>query len=162
MSPQRNNNSSISTANEEWPEVTANRRLSPANPTPKVVEVNSSLSAQDLKSLKMTDPFLYNSIPGVRDATVRLEHDVDMHQVAQNGLRRQCLSCPAKMQTTSTSEPVAKVKRCTRVSFECHADLLFDLDDELLNEFNGMEEAPEDVFPEDDALDALFQLLRRY
>lgn len=65
------------------------------------------------------------------------------------------------MQCTSTTESVAKIERCTRVSFECHTDLLFDLDDELLNEFNGKGEAPEDVFPEDDALDALFQLLRR-
>mmetsp|Transcript_35497 Transcript_35497/g.52164 ORF Transcript_35497/g.52164 Transcript_35497/m.52164 type:complete len:158 (+) Transcript_35497:137-610(+) len=113
--PQRNNNKAIDTANEEWPEIqtTLVSRLAPAAPTPKEVNVNNSLSAQDLKSLKKRDPFLYYSIPGVRDATIRLEHaDVDMHQIAQNGLKRCC-------QTSFTSEPVAKVKRCTRVSFEC-------------------------------------------
>eukprot|EP00986_Skeletonema_menzelii_P000175 scaffold48_cov122-Skeletonema_menzelii.AAC.4 len=73
-------NSTIDTANEEWHEMItseaptfASRQLSPANPTPKVVEVSNSLSAQDLKSLKKRDPFLYYSIPGVRDATVCLE-----------------------------------------------------------------------------------------
>mmetsp|Transcript_35496 Transcript_35496/g.52162 ORF Transcript_35496/g.52162 Transcript_35496/m.52162 type:complete len:158 (+) Transcript_35496:137-610(+) len=113
--PQRNNNKAIDTANEEWPEIqtTLVSRLAPVDPTPQEVNVNNSLSAQDLKSLKKRDPFLYYSIPGVRDATIRLEHaDVDMHQIAQNGLKRCC-------QTSFTSEPVAKVKRCTRVSFEC-------------------------------------------
>lgn len=138
MSPLRNhNNNSIDSANEEWAEIlnvapyeasSYTTRLSLADPTPTEVEVNKSLSAQDLQSLKEQDPFLYYSIPGVRDATVRLEN-VDMHQIAQNGLRRGCQSCPASIRTTATSEHVAKVKRCTRVSFECHTDLLLDLDD---------------------------------
>ena len=169
MSPQRNSNTSTDTANEEWPEIQtfafASLRLAPANPTPKVAELNSSISAQDLESLKKRDPFLYYSIPGVRDATVRKEHEVDMHQVAQNGLKRHCQSCPASMQTSLTSEPVAKVTRCTRISFECHTDLLLDLD-ELSNDFADIDmgKAPGDLFPEeedDEAFDSLFKLLER-
>ncbi len=43
------------------------------------------------------------------------------------------------MQTAATSDSVAvaKVKRCTRVSFECAIDLLFDLD-ELAGDFADM------------------------
>ena len=59
MSPQRNSNTSTDTANEEWPEIQtfafASLRLAPANPTPKVAELNSSISAQDLESLKKRD-----------------------------------------------------------------------------------------------------------
>jgi hypothetical protein len=47
------------------------------------------------------------------------------------------------MQTASI-EPVAKVKRCTRVSFECHTDLLLDLDD-LSNDHADMGKALEDL-----------------
>ncbi len=151
MSPHRNNNKSIGSANEEWAEIlnvapheasSYTTRLSLADPTPTEVEVNKSLSAQDLQSLKEQDPFLYYSIPGVRDATVRLEN-VDMHQIAQHGLRRGCQSCPASIQNASTSEHVAKVKRCTRVSFECHTDLLLDLDD-LSDEHSAMGKALEE------------------
>eukprot|EP00985_Skeletonema_marinoi_P029915 scaffold29627_cov80-Skeletonema_marinoi.AAC.2 len=159
--PQRNNNKAIDTASEEWPEIqTLVSRLAPVDPTPKEVNVNNSLSAQDLKSLKKRDPFLYYSIPGVRDATVRLEHDVDMHQIAQKGLKRHCQSCPAKL-TSSISEPVAKVKRCTRVSFECHTDLLLDLDDLSGSDGLGdMGKALEEFSLEDGSCeDFLFKLL---
>eukprot|EP00984_Skeletonema_dohrnii_P026295 scaffold15605_cov78-Skeletonema_dohrnii-CCMP3373.AAC.2 len=171
MSTQRNNTKSIDNANDEWPEILKlASRLSPANPAPTEVDVDKSLSAQDLKSLKKRDPFLYYSIPGVRDATVRLEHaDVDMHQIAQIGLKmkRYCQShsCPASIQTSFTSEPVAKVKRCTRISFECHVDLLLDLDEltEDLADMN-MGKASEDCCQSDDDYlsdDFLFKLLEK-
>ena len=159
MSPQPNNK--IDTAIEEWPEnqtFASAWRLAPAEPTPKEVEVNNSLSAKDLKSLKKRDPFLYYSIPGVRDAAIlQMGHDddVDMHQVAQNGLQRHCQTCPATMETSCTSQPVTKVKRCTRVSFECHGDLLIDLD-ELVKDFAGMDV---EKGLADDPFDSLFKLL---
>lgn len=156
MSSHRSNSKAIDTASEEWPEISASAsRLSPADPTPQFVKVNNSLSAQDLESLKKNDPFLYYSIPGVREATVRTEL-ADMHQVAQNGLKEHCQSSPASMQT------ISKVKRCTRMSFECHTDLLLDLD-ELLEAFDDMGMASEDdvVPPVDDpSVDILF--LERY
>ena len=142
MSPYKHrNNQSIDTSNEEWSEIltvdieesisgrlsaeasSTTVRLAPADPSPVEVDVNKALSAQDLKSLKKRDPFLYYSIPGVRDATVRQKR-VDMHQLAQDALRRNCASCPASIQTATDS--VAKVKRCTRVSFECPADVLLE------------------------------------
>ena len=157
MSSKRIN---IDAANEEWPEVPtigcSTRRVTQADPISKVVEVDYSLSAQDLTSLKKRDPFLYYSIPGILDATIRkIGHAVDMHQVAQNGLKRYCHSCPASISTSSTSESVAKVKRCTRVSFECHADLLIDLD-ELSDDFADMDM---EKALADDPFESLFKLL---
>ena len=101
-----------------------------AAPTPTQVDVDNSISEQDLESLKKQDPFLYYSIPGVRDATVRFKR-ADMHQIVQNGLRR-CQSCPesSKASGTSCSEPpapVIRVQRHTRLSFERHPDLLLDI-----------------------------------
>lgn len=135
---RRSNAKSIDTANEEWSEILAvtteasittplQLRLAPGDPTPLEIDVNTALSAQDLQCLKKQDPFLYYSIPGVRNASVRLDA-VDMHQLAQDGLRRKCASCPASIQIAdaSTTDAVAKVKRCTRVSFECHVDLLLE------------------------------------
>lgn len=154
MRPQRSNSKSIVTADEEWLEIsTMACRLSPGDPTPREVNVNNSLSAHDLKSLKKSDPFLYYSIPGVRDATVRMGF-VDMHQIAQNGLKELYKSYPASMQTTS------KVKRCTRISFECHTDLLLDLD-ELNNDIAHTGSAS-DLPPIDDPFDdTFFKLLGR-
>ena len=142
---------------EGWPEIsTLVSRLSPADPTPREVNVSTSLSAQDLKSLKKSDPFLYYSIPGVLDAAVRTEL-VDMHQIAQNGLKEHCQSCPASIQTTS--EPVAKVKRCTRMSFECHIDLLFD---ELSNGLDDMVIASEDLLPDEPFDDIVISTLGKF
>jgi hypothetical protein len=154
MSPhkQHRNNQSFDTSNEEWSEILSvdveEHPLSPstvaaslttvptasADPSPVEVDVNKALSAQDLRSLKKQDPFLYYSLPGVREASVQQKR-VDMHQIAQEGLRRTCASCPASIQTVATSDTTAKVKRCTRVSFECAPDLLLeDLWDEEMTE----------------------------
>jgi hypothetical protein len=127
-------NKSSDTANEEWSEIrtvttgdsttTPLLRLAPTDPTPVEVDVNVAISAQDLQAIKKQDPFLYYSIPGVRDAAVHFNADaVDMHQLAQEGLRRNGASYPASIQSATASD-TAKVKRCTRVSFECHTDLL--------------------------------------
>ena len=138
-------NKSTDTANEEWSEILTittgsstttplQMRLAPADPTPVEVDVNKALSAQDLQALKKKDPFLYYSIPGVRNAAVRFNANaVDMHQLAQDGLRRNCASCPASIQTAAATsvEESAKVKRCTRISFECHTDLLLE---DLMND----------------------------
>jgi hypothetical protein len=93
-------NKSSDTANEEWFEILTlttrasitselQLRLATADPPPDETDVNKALSAQDLQSLKKQDPFLSYAIPGVRDATVGFNSDaVDMHQVSQDGLRR--------------------------------------------------------------------------
>src|SRR5210317_1334195 len=156
MSPHKHhrNNQSFDTSNDEWSEILSIdvevRPLStsavasltkvptaPADPSPVEVDVNKALSAQDLRSLKKQDPFLYYSFPGVREASIQQKR-VDMHQLAQEGLRRTCASCPASIQTVAMSDTTAKVKRCTRVSFECAPDLLLE---DLLEE--GMTELSE-------------------
>jgi hypothetical protein len=128
-------------------------RLAPADPFPVEVDVNKALSAQDLQALKKQDPFLYYSIPGVRNAAVRFNADaVDMHQLAQDGLRRNCASCPASIQTVATkSEESAKVKRCTRISFECHTDLLLEdlMDDEDGNDMDMLKRLNDSRIEED-------------
>jgi len=153
MSPHKHhrNNQSFDTSNDEWSEILSIdvevRPLSTsavaslttvptasADPSPVEVDVNKALSAQDLRSLKKQDPFLYYSLPGVREASIQQKR-VDMHQLAQEGLRRTCASCPASIQTVATSDTTAKVKRCTSVSFECAPDLLLeDLWDEEMTE----------------------------
>lgn len=130
---ERSNNKSTLTANKKSRESSRlGQSISTADPTPPPpteVDVNKFISAQDLKSLKEQDPFLYYSIPGVREATIRLGDDkVDIHQVALNSLRRE--GSPA----SRTSETV-KVKRCKRHTFECHTDLL--LEDLGLEELSG-------------------------
>eukprot|EP00985_Skeletonema_marinoi_P002114 scaffold859_cov151-Skeletonema_marinoi.AAC.1 len=95
-----------------------------ASCAPEQIEIDiSNLSAQDLQSLKQDDPFLYYSIPAVRRATFNLE-EPDMSQ-----------SSLGQSTTQSTT-----VKRCTRVSFECHSDLIMeDLFGEIDEEFDQLD-----------------------
>lgn len=73
---------------------------------PEQTEVDiGDFSAQDLQSLKQDDPFLYYSIPAVQRAAFNFQEP--------------------DMSGSSFEEPItAPVKRCTKVSFECHPDLL--------------------------------------
>ena len=134
-------------ANAEWTASVSCYEVPTATaaPTPTQVDVDKSISEQDLKSLKKQDPFLYYSIPGVRDATVRLKRTDDMHQIVQNGLRR-CQSCPESSKASSGTPrrseppaPVAKVQRRTRLSFERHPDLLWDGTDDIADMGNPQE-----------------------
>ena len=141
---------------EEWLESVSHHRVRTATaaPTPTQVDVDKSITEQDLKSLKKQDPFLYYSIPGVRDATVQLRR-TDMHQVAKNGLKK-CQSCPESMNasgsTSSSSEPpvVVKVQRRTRLSFERHPDLL--LRDLILDNDNDNDTHDDTGNPQEDVL----------
>jgi hypothetical protein len=63
-----------------------------------------NMSSQDLEKLKKTDPFMYYSIPQVRKAAV---------------LNKGVVSSLA-------SEGEQKVTRASRLSFECHGDLMLD------------------------------------
>ena len=193
MPPYNQDESNDDNGNEEWPEVVLSvdvkkpsytARIAPADPTPVEVELNKSLSAQDLQSIKKKDPFLYYSIPGVREATVRLK-SVDMHQLAREGLRtmtRRRASCPACIPSPTRAspsiigeepsdhdasdddEPVTKVTRCTRVSFECHTDLLlddrFDGDAQAqpVVEMDGFDDSSLEEWILDDFLSKLFAL----
>jgi hypothetical protein len=71
---------------------------------PKIVIDTSDLNDQDLDLLKKQDPFLYYSIPAVRTAAVVHSRDIDMSAIQGQDSRR--------------------VERQSRISFECHTDLL--------------------------------------
>ncbi len=78
--------------------------ISAASYSPEPIEIDiSTLSTQDLQSLKQDDPFLYYSIPGVRKSAYSFEEP--------------------DMSRTSLKE-CTTVERRTRVSYECPADLL--------------------------------------
>ncbi|KAL7511000.1 hypothetical protein ACHAXN_007903 [Cyclotella atomus] len=81
------------------------------------------LSSQDLSELKKKDPFLYYSIPQVRRASF-LQHD----------------QMPIK------GDEAQKVTRQSRLSFECHGDLL--LDDLVA----GIDQEMDDRFSQEDDL----------
>lgn len=87
---------------------------------PKEVDVGN-LSVEDLQLLKEQDPFLYYSIPGVRRAELHSQ-EVDMSKLLVDDR--------SGRESSATSS--TKVKRCTRLSFECHTDVL--LEDFFLGE----------------------------
>ena len=109
---------------------------------PSLLEVDiSNLTAEDLQAMKEHDAFLYYSIPSVRRAQLRLQ-DVDMSRLEQEDdlsmIQRQRRSSCSRIESTPSN---TTVKRQTRVSFECHTDLLME---DLLGEF-------EEQFSEEDA-----------
>ena len=78
----------------------------PCAPEPIEIDIGN-LSTEDLQSLKQNDPFLYYSIPAVLRAALNLEEP--------------------DVSTLSSEESTSiTVKRCTRVSFECHTDVLME------------------------------------
>mmetsp|Transcript_7819 Transcript_7819/g.12882 ORF Transcript_7819/g.12882 Transcript_7819/m.12882 type:complete len:157 (+) Transcript_7819:222-692(+) len=104
-SPSADGSSSSSCKSEAMQTATA-----PCAPEPIEIDI-SRFSAEKLQSLKQDDPFLYYSIPAVRRATFNLsEHDM----------------------SDASLEEQTTVKRRTRVSFECHTDLLLD---DLMEDF---------------------------
>ena len=110
----------------------------PTVPTerPRKVIDTKNLNEQDLKNLKSSDPFLYYSIPFVRDAeVVNKEFQIPIQDGSQP--------------STNT-----KVERKSRISYECHPDLLLDglLDDDLVGQECSLEH-------EDFAFDSILQLM---
>ena len=60
-------------------------------------------SLDDLKSIKQQDPFMYYSIPGVRDAKLRMKDDADIDYTSNLGvsvlgmMKRDIKSCPSRI-----------------------------------------------------------------
>ena len=96
-----------------------------------------NLNSSDLESLKEKDPFMYYSIPGVKDATLLLD-DVDISTIQKSLIRRNCISCPSRPETQGKTLST-KVTRRTCISFECHTDLL------MANMFDEEEEEEDDA-----------------
>lgn len=109
-------------------------------PEPLEVDI-SNLTAEDLQAMKEHDAFLYYSIPSVRRAQILRLQDVDVSRLEQEddlSIQRQRRSSSSRIESTPSN---TTVKRQTRVSFECHTDLLME---DLLGEF-------EEQFSEEDA-----------
>ena len=94
----------------------------------KVIVDTTHLSAQDLKTLKKQDPFLYYSLPS----------SVRRNAATADGAGRNSdmdyMSSPltGKSSTPTTKSTSTKVERRSCISFDCHTDLV--LEDELLSD----------------------------
>ncbi len=84
---------------------------------PKKIIDTADLNVEDIESLKKSDPFLYFSIPAVHEAAVH-NKDIDLSNL------RDCQS--------------SRVERCSRISFECHTDLLME---EFMEELSGQSDS---------------------
>ena len=122
-----------SNANDEWPEmieewpvngkvgesITVKTKTQPSSP--KTIDLKN-MSAEDLKSIKKQDPFLYYSIPGVRSAMF-LSTDIDTSDLGASKTK----SCPSRLQTTRGKARSSRTTtRSSCISFECHPDLMME------------------------------------
>ena len=104
----------------------------------KVIVDTRYLSAQDLKTLKKQDPFLYYSLPSSVRRNAGRNSDMDY------------MSSPL-IGKSSTSTPTTTVERRSCISFECHTDLL--LEDEWLNDADA---AVNEAFEVDVDFDSIY------
>ena len=81
----------------------------------KTVDLKYITSLDALKSIKKEDPFMYYSIPGARKATVLMQA-IDLSNLIGAG--------QVAVQDETPQAASQKVSRSTRISFECHPDLL--------------------------------------
>jgi len=153
----------LESSNEEWPEIiNANtamigkpqkiKTLPPSRKPKREVDLQQ-VTADDLQTIKKQDPFMYYSVPGVLNAEMQMK-EVDVSNI------RNCLSCPARMQTmktTTSSTPPSSttVTRSTCISYECHPDVF--LEDFLNDEGSG--DVDMDFVDDSDELDRLMELL---
>lgn len=89
----------------------------PAETAPQHMDV-SDLTSSDLASLKRNDPFMYYSIPLVKNAALHCK-DVSMTDEMPN------MKCSELNSTRNLSTKVS-VMRQRRISMECHPDLLME------------------------------------
>ncbi|KAL3804669.1 hypothetical protein HJC23_008484 [Cyclotella cryptica] len=90
------------------------------------LDVNNIRSSHDLDALRESDPFMYYSIPSVRKAAMH-QQPVDISALTPP------ISDDNTVRMPKSRSCESQVTRQTRVSFECHTDLLF----EDLAEFNS-------------------------
>ena len=96
---------------------------------------------------------MYYSIPAVRSAAL-LNKEVDMSKLDEVStvMKRNCTSCPSRIMTQEFATSCT-VKRASRISFECHADLLIM---DLMEEEKEFDEEECDLWADED-LTLLFQ-----
>ncbi|KAL7554264.1 hypothetical protein ACHAWF_018142 [Thalassiosira exigua] len=97
-----------------------------AQPKPKVEFDIESVSVDDLKSLR-------------KNAT--LNKPIDMSNLGSSKLYRNA-TCPVRLQseTNQTSQSTQKVLRKSRISFDCHPDMLLEDTIERSSESSGSDE----------------------
>jgi len=106
---------------------------------PKRVIDTRNFSEEDLEALKKQDPFLYYSIPTVRNAVLRRCSAAHVTTTRRNPeparSRSRRASCPSRVESSM-------VERKSCISFECHTDLLLEdcMDDaELFGNGDGVD-----------------------
>ena len=107
------------------------------------------MSSQDLALLKMSDPFLYFSIPAVRNA-VFLNEDVDASTVTMLSRKKYGGSLSKVKENRHFA-----VDRKSCVSFECHVNLIFE---HMLN--SSVSEISDDIDQSEEAEDDLYLSLK--
>mmetsp|Transcript_6311 Transcript_6311/g.11241 ORF Transcript_6311/g.11241 Transcript_6311/m.11241 type:complete len:171 (+) Transcript_6311:224-736(+) len=151
-------------ANAEWPEIINVDKIGGERPKliepltsrkTKRVDVNK-ITSKDLKRMQKKDPFLFYSIPGVRSAKMLLK-DIDTSHLGDSQFRN-CSSCPSRLETVKFEAQPQTVIRSSRISFECHPDLVLEDDyDDLFDDDTDDCFDPDDE--DDDALDFLMEAL---
>ncbi|KAL7464515.1 hypothetical protein ACHAXS_004850 [Conticribra weissflogii] len=93
-------------------------------PRMKIIDITSLATNEDLAMLKEQDPFLYYSIPCIRNAEMKL-HAVDISCLKKNSVvgQKRSISCPSRIQYQAVEESKI-VSRKTCLSFEYHVDKL--------------------------------------
>ena len=90
-----------------------------------------SLSGEEIKSLRKTDPFMYYSIPGVHRAATLLELVDDFDHSNKDALCRRGGQGHDRQKQLPVKRQKASVSRRTAISFEAHPSLILD---DLLDE----------------------------
>ena len=88
----------------------------------KVIVDTTHLTAQDLKTLKKQDPFLYYSLPSSVRRNAGRNSDMDYMSSPLIGKSIGKSSTP----TPTTKSTSTKVERRSCISFECHPDLVLE------------------------------------
>lgn len=122
-------------ANGKWPEIISVDRIGECHSVKielmakktKKVDIKD-ISADDLKYIQKQDPFMYYSIPGVRSVNVLMK-DTDTSDLEASRFRT-CILCPSRLETVQDKAQPQMVTQSSRISFECHPDLLLE---DLLN-----------------------------
>jgi len=125
------------------------------------IDINRINNLDDLKSIKQQDPFMYYSIPSVRRAKVLMknEMDIDTSNLGEHIPRRSRVSTVHGVDDSTNrqeqeEDAQMKVTRSTRISFECHPDLILE---DIFNEMY----LHDDLDDDDDVADPFAALTRQ-
>lgn len=123
----------IPPSNDKWSFISSMAKINEVHSVPMSVLEQRTTSRQELdlqeyskeelQELKMKDPFMYYSIPGVRSAKLALK-DIDLSDVSalcQGGTNAKSSSRPSERSKGSSNNTI--VVRRSALSLECHSDI---------------------------------------